>query len=63
MTFRSGLKKRVASGAFVQGDQIVFRREGDETPLLALGDIALRGEHNVENVLAAVSAAFHAVPG
>jgi len=51
-------QKRVARGAFVQDDQIVFRREGDETTLLALGDIALRGGHNVENVLAAACAAF-----
>ncbi len=51
-------RKRVASGAHVQGDQIVFRREGEETALLALSDIALHGAHNVENVLAAASAAF-----
>jgi UDP-N-acetylmuramoylalanine--D-glutamate ligase len=51
-------RKRVASGAFLQGDQIVFRRDGEVTPLVSRSEIALRGEHNVENVLAAASAAF-----
>ena len=38
--------------------QIVFRDERGETVLLERGDIGLRGEHNVENVLAAASAAW-----
>ncbi len=50
--------KCVASGAALCGDRVVFRRDGVETKLLARGDIGLRGEHNVENVLAAASAAF-----
>ncbi len=37
---------------------IVFRRDGEDTALLDRADIGLRGEHNVENVLAAASAAF-----
>ncbi|HKQ88430.1 MAG TPA: UDP-N-acetylmuramoyl-L-alanine--D-glutamate ligase [Candidatus Acidoferrales bacterium] len=51
-------KKRVAAGAFLLGEEIVFRADGDETQLLRRSDITLRGEHNVENVLAASSAAF-----
>ncbi len=51
-------QKRVASGAFVRDDQIVFRQNGEETVLLRRGDIGLRGEHNVENVLAAAAATF-----
>ena len=51
-------KKRVAAGAFLLGEEIVFRSGGDETQLLRRSDISLRGEHNVENVLAACSAAF-----
>jgi UDP-N-acetylmuramoylalanine--D-glutamate ligase len=35
--------KRVAAGAFLRGDQIVFRREGQENLLLSRADIALRG--------------------
>jgi len=50
--------KRVASGAFVRGNEVVFRREGAETVLLRRNQIGLRGEHNVENVLAAASAAM-----
>ena len=47
---------RVASGAFLRGDDVVFRRDGAETVLLRRNQIGLRGEHNVENVLAAASA-------
>jgi UDP-N-acetylmuramoylalanine--D-glutamate ligase len=51
-------KKRLAQGAFLLDDQIIFRHEGSETPVGRRGDIPLRGEHNVENVLAACAAAF-----
>jgi UDP-N-acetylmuramoylalanine--D-glutamate ligase len=50
-------QKRVASGCFLRDDEIVFRRDGSETVLLRRRDVGLRGNHNVENVLAAVSAA------
>lgn len=50
--------KRVASGIFLRDDQLVFRGDGTETVLLRRADIGLRGEHNVENVMAAASAAF-----
>ena len=50
-------KKRVADGCFLREDEIVFRRDGAETVLLRRGDIGLRGDHNVENVLAASAAA------
>jgi UDP-N-acetylmuramoylalanine--D-glutamate ligase len=51
-------KKRVVSGAYLRNGQIIFRREGEEIALLDRADIGLRGEHNLENVLAAASAAF-----
>jgi len=50
--------QRVASGAFLRGEEIVFRSDGAETVLLRRGDIGLRGEHNVENILAAAAAAL-----
>jgi UDP-N-acetylmuramoylalanine--D-glutamate ligase len=50
--------KRVASGAFLENGQIIFRLDGEDDALLSLSDIGLRGEHNVENVLAAASIAF-----
>jgi UDP-N-acetylmuramoylalanine--D-glutamate ligase len=51
-------EKRVAAGACFRDDQILFRRDGEETRLAARSDIPLRGEHNVENVLAAAAAAW-----
>jgi UDP-N-acetylmuramoylalanine--D-glutamate ligase len=50
-------KQRVAQGAFVRGEEIVFRQNGKEETILKLGEIPLAGAHNVENVLAAVAAA------
>jgi UDP-N-acetylmuramoylalanine--D-glutamate ligase len=51
-------QKRLASGTFLLGDQILFRREGSESILMRRSDIPLRGEHNLENVLAASTAAI-----
>ncbi len=58
--------KRVAAGTFLRastslirtGDEIIFRDDGRETILLQRHDIGLRGDHNVENVLAAAAAAY-----
>jgi UDP-N-acetylmuramoylalanine--D-glutamate ligase len=50
-------KQRVAQGANVRDEQIVFRQDGAEEILLKLEDIPLAGAHNVENVLAAAVAA------
>jgi len=49
-------KQRVAQGAFVKENEVLFRREGTEEKVLKLADIPLAGAHNVENVLAAVAA-------
>jgi UDP-N-acetylmuramoylalanine--D-glutamate ligase len=51
-------QKRVATGAFLRDDQIIFRNEGSEVELARLADIQLCGQHNVENVLAACAAAY-----
>ncbi len=51
-------QKRVASGAFLRDNEIIFRNEGSETVLARRDQIPLRGEHNVENVLAACAAAY-----
>jgi UDP-N-acetylmuramoylalanine--D-glutamate ligase len=50
-------KQRVAQGAYLHGDDIVFRHEGAEETILTRGEITLVGTHNLENVLAAVVAA------
>jgi UDP-N-acetylmuramoylalanine--D-glutamate ligase len=51
-------QKRVATGAFVRDHEIIFRHEGSEVVLARRDQILLRGEHNVENVLAACAAAY-----
>jgi UDP-N-acetylmuramoylalanine--D-glutamate ligase len=51
-------QKRVASGTFLRDGQIFFRTEGAEIPLARHDEIPLRGEHNVENVLAACAVAY-----
>jgi UDP-N-acetylmuramoylalanine--D-glutamate ligase len=51
-------QKRVAAGAFLRDGQIFFRHDGEEVPLGRRDQIPLRGEHNVENVLAACAAAY-----
>ena len=48
-------KQSVENGAFVKGDQIIFRQNGQEQAVLSRSDIQLKGEHNQENVLAAVA--------
>jgi len=50
-------KQRVAQGAFVRENEIVFRLDGEEDTVLSVRDIPLAGAHNVENALAAVCAA------
>jgi UDP-N-acetylmuramoylalanine--D-glutamate ligase len=49
-------KQRVAQGAFLRGQEIIFRRDGEEAIILKQSDIPLPGAHNLENVLAAVAA-------
>jgi len=52
-------RRAVRQGAFVYQDAIVWRAAEDSAlePVLPLKEITLKGEHNVENVLAAVCAA------
>ena len=56
--FWSSRKHDVAQGAFVRAGQVVFRRNGSELPVMPASDIPLKGAHNLENVLAAVSTGF-----
>jgi len=44
-------------GAFLRGDRVMFRRQAAETAVVSVGEIPLRGQHNIENVLAAVAVA------
>jgi len=56
MTFARG--SEVEQGAFVRGGDIAVRLGGEQSVVCRRCDIALRGEHNVENVLAASCAAI-----
>jgi UDP-N-acetylmuramoylalanine--D-glutamate ligase len=51
--------KIVRCGAFLLDGTVMFRptEQGKPIPVLPLADIPLKGEHNIENVLAAVCAA------
>jgi UDP-N-acetylmuramoylalanine--D-glutamate ligase len=49
-------KQRVAEGAYLHGDDIIFRHDGAEETILTRAEIPLVGAHNLENVLAAVVA-------
>ncbi len=52
-------RRQVKQGAFVHGESIFFRAQdgGVAEPVMPVREIPLAGEHNVENVLAAVCAA------
>jgi len=57
--FWFSIEHAVDRGAWVEGGQILFRSAKDAHPesVLPLAGIPLKGDHNVENVLAAVCAA------
>jgi UDP-N-acetylmuramoylalanine--D-glutamate ligase len=48
-------KKEVDRGAFARGTHIYFRDGNKELEILPLSEVALKGAHNLENVLAGVS--------
>jgi UDP-N-acetylmuramoylalanine--D-glutamate ligase len=50
-------KQRAAQGAFLRGDDIVFRNDGKEEVVLKRDEVPLPGSHNLENVLAAITTA------
>ena len=47
----------VEDGAYIHAGQVWIRGDGNESELCQLGEISLRGEHNLLNVLAAVTLA------
>ena len=51
-------RAEVAEGGFVRGDDLIVRLAGTDHTICKRSDIPLRGEHNVENVLAAACAAI-----
>lgn len=51
-------QKEVGRGAWVRDEKIVFRDESGQREILQVSEIPLKGAHNLENVLAAVSSAM-----
>ncbi|MGI6295900.1 MAG: UDP-N-acetylmuramoyl-L-alanine--D-glutamate ligase [Armatimonadota bacterium] len=51
------IKSEVEEGAFLQGDKLVLRFQGNQTTICQASDIPLPGAHNIENTLAAICAA------
>lgn len=49
------VKKELESGLFLRGRDLICRSDGKEKVLTTRGEIFLRGLHNVENVLAALT--------
>jgi UDP-N-acetylmuramoylalanine--D-glutamate ligase len=48
----------IARGVTAENGSIVWKRAGGDLPIMPVADIPLRGDHNVENVLAATAAAL-----
>jgi UDP-N-acetylmuramoylalanine--D-glutamate ligase len=49
-------KQRVAQGAYLRGEEVLLRIDGEDHTVLRRGEIPLAGAHNLENVLAATIA-------
>jgi UDP-N-acetylmuramoylalanine--D-glutamate ligase len=49
-------KQRVGQGAYLQGEEVVLRIDGEDHKVMRRGEIPLAGAHNLENVLAATIA-------
>jgi UDP-N-acetylmuramoylalanine--D-glutamate ligase len=46
-------------GCFVKNGIIVVRKNGHESEVISINDIGLKGDHNLENVLASICAAYY----
>jgi UDP-N-acetylmuramoylalanine--D-glutamate ligase len=53
---RFSVRQELERGVFLNGDELVFRWDEGEQDLLRIGEMKLRGLHNVENVAAALAA-------
>lgn len=48
--------RNIDQGAFVRDGHVIFRRDVSDHEVMPVSEIALRGSHNLENVLAAICA-------
>lgn len=51
-------RKSVDQGAFVMDRNLILRVNDKDTPIISIDKIQLRGEHNLENICAAATAAY-----
>ena len=51
-------EREVEEGCFALGNQVILRTNGNSIPIIDTRELLLRGEHNQENVCAAVIAAY-----
>jgi len=54
--FHFSQRQEVDQGTYVRDGEIIYRHGGREEVIAALSEIRLRGNHNIDNVLAAVAA-------
>ena len=52
-------KKELESGVIVKDDAVVIRENGKETYVMPLSEFQLLGDHNIENLLAAVAISYY----
>jgi UDP-N-acetylmuramoylalanine--D-glutamate ligase len=48
-------RRELNEGIFLRGDEIIHRAQGEERVLIARDEILLRGDHNLENIMAALA--------
>lgn len=51
-------RKSIDLGTFIRQGQIVLRTENNEYPIIEANKVQLRGEHNLENIAAAITASY-----
>lgn len=52
--------RKLEEGIYLDGDLIVLKTEKEEIPVVRTGELKLLGQHNFENVMAAVAMAYYA---
>ena len=52
--------RKLEEGIYLDGDQIILKTEKEEIPVVKTGELKLLGQHNFENVMAAVAMAYYA---
>ena len=52
--------RKLEQGIYLDGDTIVLKTEQEEIPVVKTGELKLLGQHNFENVMAAVAMAYYA---